>query len=55
VTTAAPRRRAKHHVVTVRRPTAAAWRQALRLADGDPRRLDVRPDGSVVVHNKPVR
>jgi hypothetical protein len=41
--------------MTVRRPKPEVWRRALRLADGNPRRLDVLPDGTVVVHNQPVR
>ena len=38
--------------VTVRRPDPQAWQHALRLADGDHRRLEVRADGTVVVHNR---
>jgi hypothetical protein len=41
--------------VTVRRPDPEVWRQALELADGDPRRVEVRDDGSVVVHNERIR
>ncbi len=39
-------------VVTV--PTPAV-REALRLADGDRRRLRINPDGSVTIHNAPRR
>ncbi len=45
----APRRPAP---VSVRRPDPQAWRQALRLAGGDHRRLEVLADGTVVVHNQ---
>ncbi len=38
--------------VTVRRPDPQAWDQALRLAGGDHRRLEVLADGTVVVHNR---
>ncbi len=41
--------------MTERRPDPEVWRQALLAADGDPRRIDVLPDGSVVVHNQRVR
>jgi hypothetical protein len=39
----------------VRRPDPTVWRRALRLADGDARRLEVLADGTVVVRNKPDR
>jgi hypothetical protein len=42
-------------VVTVRRPDSAVWQHSLRLADGDPRRLEVLEDGTVVVHNTRIR
>jgi hypothetical protein len=38
--------------VSVRRPDPRVWRQALELAGGDHRRLDVQQDGTVVVRNK---
>ncbi len=41
--------------VVVRRPDPRAWRQAMQLAGGDQRRLEVLADGSVTVHNKPRR
>ncbi len=41
--------------VVVRRPDPRAWRQALQLTGGDHRRLEVLADGSVTVHNKPLR
>jgi hypothetical protein len=31
------------------------WAAAVQLAAGDHRRLDVQLDGSVIVHNQPVR
>jgi hypothetical protein len=37
--------------VHVDRPDPALWTAALRLADGDPRRLVRQPDGSVLVLN----
>lgn len=46
------RRAAKVDVI---RPDAGVWRRALALAEGDVRRLTVRADGTVVVHNQPVR
>ncbi|MDQ1629894.1 MAG: hypothetical protein QOI54_3638 [Actinomycetota bacterium] len=41
--------------VLVRRPDAATWNQALKLAAGEHRRLELQPDGSVIVHNQPIR
>ncbi len=41
--------------VTVRRPDPQAWRHALRLAGGNPRRLEVLADGTVLVHNRQAR
>jgi hypothetical protein len=41
--------------VTSRRPDPVAWRRALLVAAGDHRRLQVQPDGTVLVHNKPIR
>ena len=41
--------------LAVRRPDPRVWREALHLADGDHRRLDVDPDGAVVVRNHKVR
>jgi hypothetical protein len=41
--------------VTTRRPDPLVWRQALRVAGGDHRRLVVQADGTVVVLNHPVR
>lgn len=43
--------KAKSSPVQSRRPRADVWAAALRLAGGDPRRLDVMQDGSVVVRN----
>jgi hypothetical protein len=47
--------RPRTSAVVVRRPDAAIWREALSLAHGDHRRLEIQVDGSVVVHNQPVR
>lgn len=47
--------RSKSKSVIVRRPDARVWRQALRLAGGDARRLEVLADNSVVVRNSRVR
>ncbi len=41
--------------VLLRRPDPAVWREALRAADGDARRIEVLADGSVVVRNHRVR
>ena len=41
--------------VSVRRPDPKVWRQALELAGGDHRRLEVRQDGTVVVRNEKLR
>jgi hypothetical protein len=54
VTPRDPRR--KNGPVVVTRPDPDAWRDGLKLADGDPKRLTVdRDDGGVVVHNQPRR
>jgi len=39
--------------VTTVRASRAVWAAAVRLAGGDRRRLDIQPDGSVVVRNRP--
>ena len=44
-----PRRQAQP--VTVTRPTPAVWRAALALADGDPTRLRVIDERTVLVAN----
>ncbi|MDP9432513.1 MAG: hypothetical protein M3P91_07345 [Actinomycetota bacterium] len=49
------RRRSAAGEVTVRRPDPAAWQAALTLADGDPRRITFAEDGTITVHNQPVR
>lgn len=41
--------------LTIRRPDAQVWQQALLLADGDPHRIEVHDDGSVIVRNRPRR
>jgi hypothetical protein len=41
--------------LVVRRPAAAIWRQTLKLAAGEHRRLELQPDGSVIVHKQPIR
>ena len=46
---------ARTSAVTSVRPDPQAWQHALRLADGNPRRLTVHPDGSVTVTNSAVR
>lgn len=48
-------RTTKAGAVTVRRPDPEVWRQALSLADGDARRIEIRQDGTVVVRNQKVR
>jgi hypothetical protein len=40
--------------VTVIRPNPVAWQAALHLADGNPRRLSVQPDGSVMVDQQKI-
>lgn len=37
--------------VTIVKPDPDAWERALELADGDPHRCSVQPDGSVIVRN----
>jgi hypothetical protein len=37
--------------LTIRRPSPAAWKHALKLANGDASRLSVDEDGSVLVAN----
>lgn len=49
-----PRRR-RPAPVEVRQPHGASWALALEIAEGDTSRLTVEKDGSVVVHNNPVR
>jgi hypothetical protein len=41
--------------VTVRRPDPQAWKHALTLVEGDARRLELQPDGTVLVLNRPSR
>ena len=41
--------------LTTRRPPPDVWRAALELADGDARRIEVGPDGSVTVTNHRIR
>lgn len=41
--------------LTTRRPSPEVWREALRLADGDARRIEVGPDGSVTITNHRIR
>jgi hypothetical protein len=50
----APRkRRPPDPALHVRRPDPQVWATALSLAGGDPKRLDVQADGSVIVRNNP--
>jgi hypothetical protein len=37
------------------RPEPQVWQEALRLAAGDPRRIEVLTDGSAIVHNDRIR
>ncbi|GGV43445.1 hypothetical protein GCM10010182_80110 [Actinomadura cremea] len=41
--------------VTVRRADPRAWKVAREVAEGDVRRLEILADGSVLIHNRPVR
>ncbi|MFV2179918.1 hypothetical protein ACFHW2_41015 [Actinomadura sp. LOL_016] len=41
--------------VTVRKPDPRAWKVAREAVDGDTRRLEVMLDGSVFIHNQPIR
>lgn len=41
--------------VQVVKPDPLAWAYALRIAQGDPKRISVGTDGSVTVHNGPIR
>ncbi|MBE1530357.1 hypothetical protein H4W34_000190 [Actinomadura algeriensis] len=41
--------------VTVRRANPRAWRVAREVAEGDVRRLEILADGSVLIHNRPMR
>lgn len=41
--------------LTTRRPPPDVWREALRLADGDARRIEVADDGTVTITNHRVR
>ena len=50
-----PQDKSKNSAVQSRRPAADVWLAAFRLAGGDPRRLDVLEDGSVLVLNQPKR
>ncbi|OLT22169.1 hypothetical protein BJF79_46460 [Actinomadura sp. CNU-125] len=54
---ASPPRRAAARTgpVTVRRPDPKAWKAAREAVGGDTRRLEVMPDGSVFIHNQPIR
>lgn len=38
--------------VTVTRPDPQVWQTALQLAEGDPSRCHVEPDGTVTVRNQ---
>ncbi len=51
--TAARKKPAVAPVVAIR-PNPIAWAHALSIA-GDPKRLAVQPDGSVIVYNNPIR
>ena len=41
--------------VFTRQPDPRVWEYALKLANDDPNRLSVQPDGAVIVHNSRVR
>ncbi|GGV19114.1 hypothetical protein GCM10010182_45980 [Actinomadura cremea] len=41
--------------VTVRRADPRLWEAAREAADGDTSRLEILADGSVVIHNQPIR
>ncbi|GGU89700.1 hypothetical protein GCM10010182_00100 [Actinomadura cremea] len=54
---AAPPRRAsgRSGPVSVRRADPRTWKVAQEVVDGDTRRLEVLADGSVFIHNHPIR
>lgn len=41
--------------MSVRRADPRAWKVAQEVVDGDTRRLEVLADGSVFIHNHPIR
>jgi hypothetical protein len=43
------------HAITIIKAKPPAWATALALAGGQANRLDIQPDGSVIIRNKPVR
>lgn len=47
--------RRRNGLLTVVAADQDLWEEALKLAGGDARRLEPHPDGSVTVHNKPIR
>lgn len=47
--------RRRNGLITVVAADQGVWQAALNLAGGDPRRLEPHADGSVTVHNKPIR
>jgi hypothetical protein len=42
------------HDVKVVKVNPAVWAQALKMADGDGRRIEIRSEFDVVVHNEPL-
>ncbi|WP_166352296.1 hypothetical protein [Phytoactinopolyspora limicola] len=42
------------HDISVFQVNPSVWAQALELADGDGRRIEVRGEFDVVVHNEPL-
>ncbi|MFD0856604.1 hypothetical protein ACFQ07_30510 [Actinomadura adrarensis] len=51
-----PRRRtSRSGPVTVRRPDPRVWKVARAVAGADTSRLEVLADGSVFIHNRPIR
>jgi hypothetical protein len=43
------------HLVSVAKADPMAWEHALKIAKGDTKRLVPQADGSVIIHNNPVR
>lgn len=48
-----PRRR--NGTIRVIKADRGIYREAMALAGGDPRRIEIHPDGTCTVHNRPLR
>lgn len=42
------------HEVSVIKVSPAVWAEALKMADGDARRIEIRGEFDVIVHNGPL-